>query len=278
MNKVWLVTGANSGIGNGIALAALEAGDRVIATGRNMDKLRASFDKNNEDNLFLVDLDVTDEAQSKAATAKAIEKFGRIDVLVNNAGYSLLGNFEDITTTDIKRQFDTNFYGAANLMQAVLPFMRKQRYGHIINISSVAGAIGFKNSSAYCASKFALEGLTMAVAAEVEQFGINITIVEPGFFRTKFLNANNATFVESKIEDYAHEGSIKEMWSPYDGHQPGDPFKLGQAIVNISNMPKPLTLFVAGRDALTFLLPAAEARVKAIQDNAALSAVTDGEF
>lgn len=278
MNKVWFITGANSGIGNGIALAALEASDRVVATGRDMDKLRASFDKKNENNLFLVDLDVTDEAQSKAATAIAIEAFGRVDVLVNNAGYSLLGNFEEMTTADIKRQFDTNFYGAVNLMHAVLPVMRKQLCGHIINISSVAGSIGFKNSSAYCASKFALEGLTMAVATEVEQFDINTTIVEPGFFRTKFLNANNVTFVESKIEDYAHEGSIKETWSPYDGHQPGDPFKLGQAIVNISNMPKPLKLFVAGSDALTFLLPAAEERLKVIQDNAALSAVTDGEF
>ncbi len=278
MNKVWLITGANSGIGNGIALAALEAGDRVVATGRNMDKLRAAFDKKNENNLFLVDLDVTDEAQSKAATAKAIDKFGRIDVLVNNAGKSLLGNFEEMTTTDIKRQLDTNFFGAVNLMHAVLPVMRKQRSGHIINISSVAGGIGFKNCSAYCASKFALEGLTMAIATEVEQFGINTTIVEPGFFRTKFLNSNNVTFIESKIEDYAHEGSIKEAWGPYDGQQPGDPFKLGQAIVNISNMSKPLKLFVAGSDALKFLLPAAEERLKAIQDNAALSTVTDGEF
>lgn len=278
MNKVWFITGANSGIGNGVALAALEAGNRVVATGRDMNKLRAAFDKKGGENLFLVDLDVTDAEQSKAATAKAIEKFGRIDVLVNNAGNSLLGNFEEMTVADIKRQLDTNFFGAVNLMHAVLPGMRKQRSGHIINISSVAGGIGMKHCSAYSASKFALEGLTMSIAAEVEQFGINTTIVEPGFFRTKFLSTKNAAFIEIKIEDYAHEGSPKEMWGPYDGQQPGDPLRLGQVIINISHMDKPLKLFVAGSDALKFLLPAAEERVKAIQDNAALSTVTDGTF
>jgi NADP-dependent 3-hydroxy acid dehydrogenase YdfG len=156
MSKVWFVTGANSGFGTSIAKAALDAGDQVVATARNMDKLRAAF-PDIHDNLALVHLDVADVGQTETALAEAVARFGRIDVLVNNAGNSYLGNFEELTNADIERQMTTNFYGVVNVLRAALPILRKQRGGHIINVSSTAGAAGFKHCTAYSASKFAVE-------------------------------------------------------------------------------------------------------------------------
>ncbi|QEE29615.1 SDR family oxidoreductase [Terriglobus albidus] len=276
MSKVWFVTGANSGIGLGVSKAALKAGDRVIATARNMEKLRSAYPDAGQKDLALIELDVTDEAQAHAAVAAACERFGRIDVLVNNAGYSVLGNFEELTTADIERQLATNFYGVAHVMRAALPVMRRQRSGHIINISSVAGVVGFKHCSAYGASKFAVEGLSMAVANEVEQFGIKITIVEPGFFRTSLIDKGSVQYADSSINDYAHEGSAEDMWSPYNGAQPGNPTKLGEALVQIAAMDNPPKLFVAGSDALQAITPAVEERLRAMMDNTGLSNSTDG--
>jgi NAD(P)-dependent dehydrogenase (short-subunit alcohol dehydrogenase family) len=276
MSKVWFVTGANSGIGLGVSKAALQAGDRVVATGRNMEKLRAAYADGGTENLALIELDVTDEAQAHASVAEAVKRFGRIDVLVNNAGYSVLGNFEELSTADVERQLATNFYGVVHVMRAALPVMRQQRSGHIINISSVAGVVGFKHCSAYGASKFAVEGLSMAIATEVEQFGIKITLVEPGFFRTSLIDKGSVQYAESSIDDYAHEGSAEDMWSPYNGTQPGNPTKLGEALVRIAGMDNPLKLFVAGSDALQAITPVVEERLKAMKDNRELSGSTDG--
>jgi NAD(P)-dependent dehydrogenase (short-subunit alcohol dehydrogenase family) len=214
MSKVWFVTGANSGFGASIAKAALNAGDQVVATARNMDKLRSAFPDIRHDNLALVQLDVADAGQAEAAVAEAVARFGRVDVLVNNAGNSYLGNFEELTNADIERQMTTNFYGVVNVLRAALPILRKQRGGHIINVSSTAGAAGFKHCTAYSASKFAVEGLTLSLPLEVEQFGVKLTIVEPGFFRTSLLAAKNVSYAKSSIADYAHEGSAEAMWSP----------------------------------------------------------------
>lgn len=276
MNKVWFVTGANSGIGNGVARAALAAGDRVVATGRNMDKLRAAFAGENEDNLALVRLDISDAAQARPALVQGVNRFGRIDVLVNNAGNSFLGNFEALSNDDIEKQMATNFFGVVNVMRAALPIMRKQRSGHIINISSVAGAVGLKHCAAYSASKFAVEGLSMAVAAEVEPFGIKMTIVEPGFFRTNLIDPGNARFAENTIADYVSEGKTSEIWAAYDGTQQGDPAKLGKVLLQIANMENPLKLFVAGSDAIEAITPAVEERLRLMKDNAELSSATDG--
>lgn len=276
MNKVWFITGAGSGIGTGIAKAALKVGDRVVATGRNLDKLRSALCDVASDKLALVQLDVSDEVQAKTSVDEAVKQFGHIDVLVNNAGYSLLGNFEEMTTTDIERQFATNFYGVVYVMRAVLPVMRKQRSGHIINISSVAGVVGLKHCAAYGATKFALEGLSLSVATEVEQFGIKITVVEPGFFRTDLLDARNTRWASNVIEDYAAEGNAQEMWSPYHGTQQGDPAKLGDALVKIAGMENPPKLFVAGSDALAMIAPAVETRLQATRADEELSKSTDG--
>jgi NAD(P)-dependent dehydrogenase (short-subunit alcohol dehydrogenase family) len=276
MSKVWLVTGANSGIGKGIAKAALRSGDQVVATARNMDKLDAAFPSEETPALALVQLDVSDAVQAAAAVEQAVARFGRIDVLVNNAGNSYLGNFEELTNADIAEQMNTNFFGLVNMLRAGLPVMRRQRAGHIINISSVAGAVGLKHCAAYGASKFAVEGLSMAVSAEVEPFGIRMTIVEPGFFRTSLIDPKHARFAENTIDDYAAEGSTRETWAAYDGTQQGDPAKLGEALVKIAAMDEPLKLFLAGSDAVAVIEPVLAERLRAIRDNTALSASTDG--
>lgn len=278
MSKVWFITGAGSGIGTGIAKAALRAGDRVVATGRNLDKVQSALADVRGENLAFVKLDVADEAQAKAAVEEAIKKFGRIDVAVNNAGYSLLGNFEELSLPELERQLATNFYGVVHVMRAVLPVMRKQRSGHVINISSMAGVIGFKHCAAYAASKFAVEGLSQSVAAEVEQFGIKVTVVEPGFFRTDLLDDRNAKYPSTAIDDYAAEGSAREMWAAYNGTQQGDPDKLGEALVQIAGMSNPPKQFYAGSDAVAGIRPALEARLKEIKDHEALSKSTDGSF
>ena len=230
------------------------------------------------ENLAFVQLDVTDEAQAKGAVDQAAKQFGRIDVTVNNAGYAVMGNFEELPTADIEQQFATNFWGVAYVMRAVLPVMRKQRSGHIINISSVAGVVGFKHCGAYGAAKFALEGLSLAVAKEVEQFGIKITVVEPGFFRTNLLDAQNIKWGKSTIEDYSAEASAEEMWSPYHGTQQGDPVKLGQVLVKIASMENAPRLFVAGSDALATVTPAIEERLQETRAYEELSKSTDGAF
>jgi len=278
MSKVWFITGAGSGLGAGIAKAALRSGDRIVATGRNLDKVRSALRDVAGENLAILELDVTDEAQAKAAVEAAVGRFGRIDVAVNNAGYSLLGNFEEMTIPEIESQLTTNFYGVLHVMRAVLPILRKQRSGHFINISSLGGVVGFKHCAAYSASKFAVEGLSQAVAAEVERFGIKITVVEPGFFRTDLLDAKNVRWPSHSIEDYAVDGNVQATWSAYDGTQRGDPEKLGRALVQIAGMKNPPRQFHAGSDALAVIKPALEARLREIEEFAKLSESTDGTF
>lgn len=278
MSKVWFITGAGSGIGKGTAQAALRAGDRVVATGRNLAKLRSVYPDVAPENIAFVQLDVADETQAKAAIEEATKRFGRIDVLVNNAGYSLLGNFEQMTTAEVQQQFATNFYGVVHLMQAALPGMRRQRSGHIINISSVAGVVGLKHCAAYAATKFAVEGLSLSVATEVEKFGIKITVVEPGFFRTDLLDAHNVRWVSRVIEDYAPEGTAKDMWSQYSGTQPNDPGKLGDALVKIAAMQNPPKIFAAGSDALSTITPAIEERLRDMRTHEKLSRGMEGSF
>jgi NAD(P)-dependent dehydrogenase (short-subunit alcohol dehydrogenase family) len=276
MSKVWFITGAGSGIGAGTAKAALKAGDRVVATGRNLEKVRSALRDVSSENLEVLKLDVSDQTQVTTAVGQAVKKFGRVDVVLSNAGYSLLGNFEELSTQDIERPFATNFWGVLYVMRAVLPVMRKQRTGHVINMSSVAGVVGLKHCSAYGASKFAVEGLSLAVVEEVEKFGIKVTVVEPGFFRTDLLAETNVKWPSKRIDDYAaNEVSARDMWSPYAGTQPGDPDKLGEVLVKLAGMQTPPRLFVAGGDGIAAVAPAVEARLKAVHAFEALSKSTD---
>ena len=278
MSKVWFITGAGSGIGAGTARAALRAGDRVIATGRNLDKLRNAYRDVAGDDLMLDRLDVTSETEAKRVADAAVARFGRIDVLVNNAVYSLLGNFEEFTTEQIERQFEPNFWGVVHMMRAVLPIMRRQRSGHIINISSVAGVVGQGAVAAYGASKFAVEGLSLAVAQEVERFGIKVTVVEPGFFRTGLLDPASVEWSSEHIEDYGPAGNIAATWSVYDGQQPNDPAALGEALVQIADMEHPPKVFAAGADALDAITPVVEARLAELRAHAELSKAAGGTF
>jgi NAD(P)-dependent dehydrogenase (short-subunit alcohol dehydrogenase family) len=279
MSKVWFITGAGSGIGAGAARAALAAGDRVVATGRNVEKLGNALREGATDRLEILQLDVSVEAQAFTAVALAMARFGRIDVVLNNAGYSLVGNFEELTTQEMERQFATNFWGMSHVMRAALPVMRQQRSGHIVNMSSVAGVAGMKHCSAYGASKFAVEGLSLAVADEVEKFGIKVTVVEPGFFRTDLLDAANVKWPSRRIADYAAtEVSAQDMWSPYAGRQPGDPDKLGEVLVKLTGMEAPPRLFVAGGDAIEMIAPAVQARLAAVHAFEELSRSTAGNF
>lgn len=239
LKKVWFVTGAGSGIGAATVRAAIKAGDRVVATGRNTDKLSSALADVAGDNLLLQRLDVTKESEAQIAADVAMATFGRIDVLVNNAGYSLLGNFEEMTVDQIERQFRPNFWGVVYVMRAVLPVMRKQCAGHIINISSVAGVVGQGACAAYGATKFAVEGLSLSVAQEVEKFGIKFTVVEPGFFRTGLLDPKSVEWSKGHIEDYGPSGNIEAAWSSYNGTQTNDPSKLGRALVQIAAMENP---------------------------------------
>jgi len=278
MGKVWFITGAGSGIGAGTARAALRAGDRVIATGRNLDKLRNAYGDIAGDDLLLERLDVTSETEAKRIADAASARFGRIDVLVNNAGYSLLGNFEEFSTEQIERQFQPNFWGVVHMMRAVLPIMRRQRSGHIINISSVAGVVGQGAVAAYGASKFAVEGLSLAVAQEVERFGIKVTVVEPGFFRTGLLDPSSVEWSSEHIEDYGPVGNIAAAWSVYHGQQPNDPAALGEALVQIAEMEHPPKVFAAGADALDTITPVVEGRLAELRDHADLSRAAGGTF
>jgi len=278
MSKVWFITGSSSGIGAGIARAALKAGHRVVATGRSMEKLRGAFATVASENLLLEPLDVTIEAAATRATEAAVARFGGIDVLVNNAGYSLLGNFEEFTIEQIERQFEPNFWGVVHMLRAVLPIMRRQRSGHLINISSVAGVVGQAAVAAYGASKFAVEGLSLAVAQEVERFGIKVTVVEPGFFRTGLLDPSSVEWSSEHIEDYGPAGNIAAAWSVYDGQQPNDPVALGEALVRIADMEHPPKVFAAGGDALDAITPVVEARLAELRAHADLSRAAGGAF
>ena len=278
MSKVWFVTGASAGIGTGVVKAALAAGDRVVATARNVEKLRAAIGQSASDRLAFLPLDVTSEEQAQKAVDAAVEKFGRIDVLVNNAGYSLIGNLESLTTDQIELQLETNFYGVLYTMRAALPVMRRQRSGRILNVSSMAGVIGYGTCGAYAASKFAVEGLSLSVAQEVEGFGIKVTVVEPGFFRTDLLSPQSVVFGDVAIEGYDAPAAIKANWQIYNGTQSGDPAKLGKALVQLAAMESPPRQFCAGSDAVAGITADLKARLAEVEAHQELSVSTDGNF
>lgn len=245
--KVWFITGAGRGMGVEFAKAALAAGYQVVATGRNTDKVAKVL--GDDENLLIVKLDVTDPIDTKSAVKLALDRFGRIDVLVNNAGNFYGGFFEELTPQQIERQINTNLYGPMNVTRAVLPLMRKNRSGHIISISSLAGLVGFEYNAAYCASKFGLEGFMESLHHDVAPFGIKTTIVEPGFFRTEFLEPESKFLAEPSIDDYAERNSqYHAFWKEKNGKQEGDPVKLAKALITIVNQEEPPSRWIAGAE------------------------------
>ncbi len=248
-NKVWLITGAGRGLGVDIAKAAMAAGHKVVATGRDTAKVAKALGESAD--LLVVKLDITKPSDAESAVKATVDRFGRIDVLVNNAANFYAGFFEELTPEQMERQLSTSLVGPMNVTRPVLAVMRKQRSGLIITISSTAGLIGFEFGTAYAASKFGLEGWMQSLQAEVEPFGINTITVNPGFFRTELLTEESTNFAKGTIEDY-NERRTKQMefWKGYNGQQSGDPAKLGEALITISSQEKPPRRFLAGADAV----------------------------
>ncbi|HVM15495.1 MAG TPA: SDR family oxidoreductase [Egibacteraceae bacterium] len=247
--NVWFVTGAGRGMGVDIARAALAAGHAVVATGRNPDKVVEAVGA--ADDLLAVKLDITDPADAEAAVQTAVERFGRIDVLVNNAGNFYAGFFEEIPPEHFRAQIDTNLFGPLNVTRAVLPVLRAQRSGLIVTMSSIAGIVGTEFNSAYAASKFALEGWMESLTPEVAPFGIRTMVVEPGFFRTDLLTNDSTMWPEPSIDDYAERTRQTVVaWQGMNGKQGGDPAKLATALVQVAGQPGPPLRWVAGADAV----------------------------
>ncbi|WP_051404869.1 SDR family NAD(P)-dependent oxidoreductase [Bacillus cihuensis] len=247
--KVWFITGAGRGMGVEFAKAALAEGYQVVATGRNTDKVAKAL--GDAENLLIVKLDITNPTDAEAAVKLAVDRFGRIDVLVNNAANFYAGFFEEMTPQQIERQITTNLFGPMNVTRAVLSVMRKARSGHIITISSLAGLIGSEYSSAYTASKFGVEGWMESLRYEVAPFGIKTTVVEPGMFRTGFLEEETTTWHELSIDDYAERSAKSQVfWEAQKGNQTGDPSKLAKALITIASQDEPPFRFLAGADAV----------------------------
>ena len=278
MSKIWVITGANRGIGFEIAKAALKAGDKVVATARSLKSLNQAFGPENADLMFAI-VDVTRPVQARQMVEAAKLRFGQIDVLVNNAGYGQLGIFEESAPEDVEAQFATNVFGVMHLCRAVLPVMRAQRSGHVFNLSSIAGLIGTAGGSLYCASKHAVEGFSEALSKEVSTFDIKVTLIEPGYFRTDFLDQSSVQVAKATIPDYGDiSASYHSLIAARNHRQAGDPAKLGDIVVKLAHHDNPPLRFLAGSDAVQIL----EMKLGALKRDAeawrAVSQSTDGGF
>ncbi|MBV5271974.1 MAG: SDR family NAD(P)-dependent oxidoreductase [Afipia sp.] len=245
--RVWFITGASRGFGARITAQALAQGDAVVATARDSSTVTKQFGEN--ESLLAVKLDVTNEAQAHEAARAAVKKFGRIDVLVNNAGFGLLGAVEEASDAEVQRVFGTNVFGLLNVTRAVLPHMRRQHSGHVINISSVGGYAGYPGWGVYGATKFAVEGLSEAMTAELAPLGIHVTVVEPGFFRTDFLDDQSLSRTRQEIPDYIDTvGKTRNVAADVNHAQRGDPSKLAAAFMKLVDAKTPPTRLPLGSD------------------------------
>ena len=247
--KVWFITGAGRGMGLDIAKAALAVGHKVVATGRNIEMISKALGKS--ENILIVKLDVTQPVEAEAAVELTIEKFGVIDVLVNNAGNFYAGFFEELSLEQIQSQLSTNLFGQMIVARAVLPQMRRQKAGYIISISSTAGLVGYEYCTAYAASKFAVEGWMDALRIEIAPFGIKTTIVNPGFFRTGLLEPGSTIWPEKSIDAYSvRNANLRPFWESMNGKQGGDPEKLANALIKVADQQEPPLRWFAGADAI----------------------------
>lgn len=259
--KVWFLTGASRGFGLEIAREILRRGDRVVATARRAGQIPALF-PDADDSLLAIDLDVTNGDQAAAAVRSAVARFGRVDVLVNNAGRGLLGAVEECSDASARAAYEVNVFGALTMQRAVLPVMRRQRSGHIINISSVGGLLGSPGWGIYCSTKFAMEGFSEALAQELKPLGIWVTIIEPGYFRTDFLDASSLGTEETVIADYdSTAGAVRGHAVDVNHAQPGDPVKAAAAIVDIASVAEPPVHLLLGTDCVA----AVEAKIADLQ-------------
>lgn len=274
--SVWFITGASRGFGAELVREALSRGHRVVAAARRADAVRAAF-PDADDRLLPVSLDVTDQAQAEAATAAAIDAFGRIDVLVNNAGRGLLGAVEEASDAEIRAVYDTNVFGLLSVVRAVAPELRRNRSGSIVNISSVGGFSGSAGWGVYGSTKFAVEGLSEALHSELAPLGVHVMLVEPGYFRTDFLDSTSLHVEQRVIADYADgpAGRMRSIAGEVNGSQPGDPAKGARAIIDVVDSGRAPLRLVLGNDTIA----AVEAKIAHVQAELAewrdVSASTD---
>ncbi|HKO81760.1 MAG TPA: oxidoreductase [Chitinophagaceae bacterium] len=263
-NKVWFVTGASKGLGLALVKKLLAEGYRVAATSRNRKDLEKAVDADSD--IFLpLTVDLTNEANVEKGIKSTVDHFGSIDVIVNNAGYGLAGALEELSDAEARKNFDINVFGSLNVIRKALPYLRKQRSGHIFNISSVGGFTGaFPGFGIYCATKFAVQGFTESLSAEVKPFGINVTIVSPGYFRTNFLDDSSLNVPENEIADYTNVREIQSVHqNSYNGNQAGDPDKAATVMIKIAEQKEPPLHLFLGKDAYEF----ADAKIKAVQED-----------
>jgi len=272
--RVWFITGASRGLGALIAKAAIDDGNAVVATGRNAAAIAERLGESPA--LLSVTLDVTDEAQARTAVQAAVEKFGRIDVLINNAGFGLLAAVEESSDADVRRIYETNVFGLLNVTRAVLPVMRKQRSGHVINTSSIVGYQAAAGVGVYSSTKFAVEGITEALHAELKPLGIHATMIEPGFFRTDFLDTSSLVVGQEIIDDYeATSGKLRQLAREINHNQPGDPVKLAAALIKVVDNETPPLRLPLGTDTLKAIAEKNAYVTTETQTWKALSASTD---
>ncbi len=274
--KVWLVTGASKGLGLTLVKKLLAEGHSVAATSRTIAELQKAISEENATFLPL-EVDLINENSVENAVSKSVEKFGKLDVVVNNAGYGQLGTLEELTDLESRQNFDTNVFGSLNIIRKTMPYLREQKSGFIINIASIGGLTGeFAGWGIYCATKFAVVGFTEALAAEVKEFGVNATVVYPGYFRTDFLTGGSLRTPKSEINEYtaarelqvAHENDI-------NGNQPGDPEKAALALIELAAMENPPVHLVLGSDAFNIAGNKLNALQKEISEFKMLSTSTD---
>ncbi|MCL6216944.1 SDR family NAD(P)-dependent oxidoreductase [Zunongwangia pacifica] len=271
--KVWLITGASKGMGLEITKAVLNNGGKVIATSRNTETLLEKI-VDYKDHLLPVKLDITKEKEVENAISKGIEKFGQIDVVVNNAGYNLLGNIEELSDTEFRKTMSVNVFAMASIIRKVLPHLRKQKSGHIINTSSMMGYMGYAGNGSYNASKFAVIGLSEALAQEVAPFGIKVTILAPGTFRTNFMSEDTLNVAKNKIDAYNLDKQV-ELFTGFDGKQLGDPEKLAEVVLKITEMSNPPLHLPLGSDSYNAIVEVRKNEKEEMEKWKALSLSTD---
>jgi NAD(P)-dependent dehydrogenase (short-subunit alcohol dehydrogenase family) len=273
MTQRWLITGCSRGIGRALSEAVLDAGHQLVATARNPDQL-ADLARRYGKAVRTVALDVTDPAAAQAAVGAAVDGFGGLDVLVNNAGYGNVNSVEDTGLDDFRQQIETNLFGTVIVTKAAIPVMREQRRGHIIQFSSVGGRVGAPGRAAYSAAKWAVEGFSESLAREMDLIGVRVTIVEPGGFRTDF--AGSSSSLEGGRSEYdSVVGATARLQRDYDGHQPGDPARAAQAILKIAGMGQPPLRLPLGSDALKILVQADLRKLEDLEAWRQLSLSTD---
>jgi NAD(P)-dependent dehydrogenase (short-subunit alcohol dehydrogenase family) len=271
--RVWFVTGASRGLGRALSEAVLDRGERLIATARRPEFVDEFSARHPE--ATALRLDVTDRARAHEAVAEGIERFGRLDVVVNNAGYGHFGAVEELTDRELRNQFEVNLFGALNVTRACLPHLRAQRSGHIVQMSSLNGIEGMVGGGYYCATKFAIEGLSESLAAEVAPLGIKVTIVEPGPHRTEFASRESARIAEP-IDDYAETvGAARAAFAEMDGTQPGDPGRAALAVIAAVDAEEPPLRLPLGEMALTNIREKLEGQLEELEAWRGLSSTTD---